>query len=131
MSISVMPSWIFSTRRKNWGVTTCDLIVTVVSTTNSLGSIGEVVMEADRAKMKATYGYWKGTRWRGCPYVPFPRLTKEQQGEARKRFSPKGRREGWENIEWWAFCVRSDGKLAKCQYIEPVGPPTQEKASGT
>lgn len=58
--------------------------------------------------------------YRGCPYVPFTELNSSQQWAARKRFSPAGRRMGWENIERWAFAVRKDGKLAESPYIVPV-----------
>lgn len=64
--------------------------------------------------------------WKGCPFVRYVDLPLAAKAEARARFSPKGRRMGWENIEWWAFAVKKDGTLAKCRYIEPVGP---ERAS--
>jgi len=62
-----------------------------------------------------------GNHWRGCPFVRFADLTPEQKIIARRRFSARGRRSGWEQIEWWGFAVRKDGKLANCPYIHPYG----------
>lgn len=59
--------------------------------------------------------------WRGCRYVPYPQLPREAQAEARQRFSPAGRRMGYEKITSWAFALRKDGRLARSPYIEPIG----------
>jgi hypothetical protein len=65
--------------------------------------------------------------WRGCPFVPYGKLTRVQQEQARRRFSPEGRQGVWREIEHWAFALRSNGTLAKCPYIEPVYTLTHSK----
>ena len=61
-----------------------------------------------------------GVTHRGCPFIPYLDLSAEAQHEAKRRFSPDGRKGRWTEITNWAFAVRKDGKLARCPYIEPV-----------
>ncbi len=53
-------------------------------------------------------------------YKAFVLLSPDDQARARERFSPAGRRFGWEHIGRWAFQVGKRGALVKGEYIEPA-----------
>ena len=59
--------------------------------------------------------------WRGLPFVPYDNLRPVAARQARERFSPEGRQGVWRDISNWSFCVKKDGTLAACRYIEPIG----------
>lgn len=60
--------------------------------------------------------------WRGAPFVAYSDLPSRAKQEVDRTWTGRGRREGWENKEWWAFAVKADGSLAKSPFVEPIGP---------
>jgi hypothetical protein len=57
----------------------------------------------------------------GCEFIHYSKLSRIQRMQARLRFNPTYRRDGWENIEMWGFAVKKDGNLSKCPYMEAIG----------